>query len=122
VGWECVGTTFPHLLLALHPRFGLKGPETLFSSGVRTFYPSKSSLLTSLVESPLPVLWAQFFMSCEAMKFAGTVHGLEVRSDVPVSLLMVLHAKGVHKGRGLWLKFPLELDISQTLYYLRKGD
>jgi len=29
--------------------------------------------------------------------------------------------KGVHKG-GLGLKPPLELDILQKLYYLRKGD
>ena len=29
--------------------------------------------------------------------------------------------KGVRKGEGLGLKPPLELDILQKLYYLRKG-
>jgi len=30
--------------------------------------------------------------------------------------------KGARKGVGLRLKRPLELDILQKLYYLRKGD
>jgi len=51
-----------------------------------------SCLLTSLVDSRPPVLCALFFMSCEAMGFAKTGHRQEERPDLPVSLLIVLHA------------------------------
>jgi len=47
-------------------------------------------LLTSLVDSRLPVLCAPFFTSCEAMEFAETGPRQEHRPDLPVSLLMVL--------------------------------
>jgi len=49
-------------------------------------------LLTSLVVSRPPVLCAPFFTSREAMKFAETGHRRGERPDLPVSLLIVLHA------------------------------
>jgi len=60
---------------------GLKGLEILWLSGVGIFHRSDS-----------PVLCALFFTSCEAMEFAETGHGREESPDLPVSLLMVLHA------------------------------
>jgi len=51
-----------------------------------------SCLLTNLVDSRPPVLCALFFTSCEAMGFAKTGHRREERPDLPVSLLIVLHA------------------------------
>ena len=39
-----------------------------------------------------PVLCASFFTSCEAMEFAETGYRREERPDLPVSLLIVLHA------------------------------
>jgi len=56
------------------------------------FHRSDSCLLTSLVDSRLPVLCAPLFTSCEAMEFAETGHRREERPDLPVSLLIVLHA------------------------------
>jgi len=53
---------------------------------------SDSYLLTSLVNSRIPVLCSPFFTSCEAMEFAETGHRREERPDLPVSLLIVLHA------------------------------
>jgi len=38
------------------------------------------------------VLCATFFTNCEAMEFAETGHTREERPDLPVSLLIVLHA------------------------------
>jgi len=38
------------------------------------------------------------------------------------SLLTALQRKGVRKGWGVGLKSPLDLDILQKNYYLRKGD
>ena len=58
-------------------------------SGVGIFHRSDSSLLTSLVDLRTPVL---FFTSCEAMEFAETGHWWKERTDMPVSLLMVLHS------------------------------
>ena len=49
-------------------------------------------MLTSLVDSRSSVLCAPFFMSCEAKEFAETRHWRKERPDLPVSLLMVLHA------------------------------
>jgi len=46
----------------------------------------------SLVDSRLPVLCAPFFTSCEGFEFADTGHRREERSDLAVSLVMVLHA------------------------------
>ena len=71
---------------------GLKGSEMLWPSGVGIIHRSDSCWLTSLVGSRPPVLSAPFFMSCEAMDFAETVHRREERSGLLVSLLMVLHA------------------------------
>jgi len=53
---------------------GLKGPEILFSSGVRTFHILDSFLLISLVDSWFSVLCAPFFWSSEAMEFAESEH------------------------------------------------
>jgi len=72
--------------------FGLKEPEILFPSGVQTSHRSDSSLLTSLVDLQLPVLCALIFMSCEAMEYADMQHRREQHPDLPVRLLMVLHA------------------------------
>jgi len=49
-------------------------------------------LLKNLVETRSPVLCAPFFTSCGAMEFVETWHRREERPDLPVSLLMVLHA------------------------------
>jgi len=43
-------------------------------------------------DSQPPVLCASFFTSCEAMTFAETGHKPGERPDLPVTLLMVLHA------------------------------
>jgi len=56
------------------------------------FHRSDSSLLMSLVDSRSPVLCASFFTSYEAMEFAETWHRREEHPDLPISLLMVLHA------------------------------
>jgi len=69
----------------------LKELEILFPSGVGIFHRLESPLLTSLMDPRLPVLCAPFFRNCEAMEFAKTGHRREERSDLPVSLLMVLH-------------------------------
>jgi len=71
---------------------GPKGLEILWPSGVRIFHRSDSCLLTSLVDSQPLVLCAPLFMSCEAIEFPETGHGLEEHPGVPVNLLMVLHA------------------------------
>jgi len=71
---------------------GLKGSEILWPSSVGIFHRSDCCLLTSLVGSRPLVLCAPFFTSCEAMEFAKTGHRWEERPDLPVSLLMVLHA------------------------------
>ena len=70
---------------------GLKGSEILWSSGVRIFHWSDSSLLTSLVDLQSLVLCSPFFTSCETMEFAETGHWRKDRPDLPVCLLMVLH-------------------------------
>ena len=44
------------------------------------------------MDSRPPVLCAPFFTSCEAMEFAETGHMREERPDLPLSLLIVLHA------------------------------
>ena len=75
---------------------GLKGSEVLWPSGVGIFHRSDSCLLTNLVDSLSLVLCAPFFTCCEAMEFVETGHWRKVRPDLPVSLLMVLHA--------LWLE------------------
>jgi len=64
---------------------GVKGPETLLPTGVKTFHRSDGSLLMSLVDSRLPVLCAPFCMSCAAMEFADTGHRREEGLDLPVS-------------------------------------
>jgi len=46
----------------------------------------------SLVESRPSVLRAPFFTNCEAIEFAETGRRREERPDLPVSLLIVLHA------------------------------
>ena len=46
----------------------------------------------SLVDSQSPVLCAPFFTSCEAMELAETGHWREEHPNLPVSLLIVLHA------------------------------
>ena len=71
---------------------GLKGSEMLWPSGVGIFHRSDSCLLTSLVDLRSPVLCVPFSTSCEAMEFAETWHWWKERPDLPVSLLMVLHA------------------------------
>jgi len=71
---------------------GLKGSEILWPTGVVIFHRPDIPLLTSLVDSQFPVLCAPFFTSCEAMEFAETGHRREEHPDLPVSLLMVLHA------------------------------
>jgi len=70
----------------------LKISEIVWPSGVGIFHISDSSLLTSLVDLRTPVLCARFFTSREAMEFAETGHWWKERPDLPVSLLMVLHA------------------------------
>jgi len=45
------------------------------------------------VGSRLPVLCAPFFTNCEAKEFTETGHRREERPDLPVSLLMVPHAR-----------------------------
>ena len=79
-------------LRAVGSSSGLKSSEILWRLGVGIFHRSDSSLLTSLVDSRSPVLCAQFFTSCEAMEFAETGLWRKERPDLPVSLLMVLHA------------------------------
>ena len=49
-------------------------------------------MLTSLVGLRSLVLCAPFFTKREAIEFAKTGHTREERPDLPVSLLMVLHA------------------------------
>jgi len=71
---------------------GLKGSEILWPSGVGIFHMSHSSLLTSLVGSRSLVLSAPFFTNCEAMEFAETGDRRKERPDLPISLVMVLHA------------------------------
>jgi len=39
-----------------------------------------------------------------------------------IRLTLCENTKGVRKGGVLGLKHPVELDILQKLYYLRKGD
>jgi len=68
------------------------GSEIPRPSRVGIFHRSDSCLLTSLVDSRPPDLCAPFFTSCEAMDFAETGHGREESQDLPVALLMVLHA------------------------------
>ena len=70
----------------------LKVSEILWPSGVGIFHRSDSCLLTSLVGSRLLVLCATFFTNCETMEFAETGHTREERPDLPVSLLILLHA------------------------------
>ena len=70
----------------------LKSSEILGPSGVGIFYWSDSSLLTSLVDSQFLVLCALFFTSCKTMEFAETGHCRKERPNLPISLLMVLHA------------------------------
>jgi len=83
---------------------GLKGSEILWlSGGVGIFHRPNSSLLTSLVDSRPPVLCSPFFMSCEAMEFAETGHRREERPDLPVSLLIVLHALRLECEKSLEL-------------------
>ena len=82
---------------------GLKGPEILFPSGVRTFHRSDSCLLTNLVDSWFPVLSAPFFTSCEAMAFGETGHRRKELPDLPVSLLMVLHALRLESEKSMEL-------------------
>ena len=87
---------------------GLKGPEILFSSGVRTFHILDSFLLISLVDSWFSVLCAPFFWSSEAMEFAESKHRWEERPDLPVSLLMVLHTFGWSPNiQWNWQFFPI---------------
>ena len=86
---------------------GLKGSEILWPSGVKIFLRSDSCLLTILVESP--VLWGKikkFFTSCVTMQFAETGHRREERPDLPVSLLMVLHA--------LWLECKKSMRLTDS--------
>ena len=71
---------------------GLKGSEILWPSVVVIFHRLDSSLLTSLVDFRSPVLCASYFTSCEAKEFAETGHWQKESPDLPVSLLMVLHA------------------------------
>ena len=71
---------------------GLKGSEIMWPSGVEIFHRSDSSLLTSLVCSRPPVLYAPFFKSCEAMEISEMHHRREERPYLPVNLLIVLHA------------------------------
>jgi len=54
--------------------YGLKGSETLRPSSVGIFHRSNNSLLTSLVDSQLPVLCAPFFTSYEAIEFVEMGH------------------------------------------------
>ena len=68
---------------------GAKGPEILFPPGFWTFHGSDSFLLVDLW---LAFLCAWFFTSCEVMEFAEMGHRWEDRPDLPVRLLMVLHA------------------------------
>jgi len=67
---------------------GVKGLRILSPSDVGTFHRSDTSLYTSLVYS-----WFRLvFTSCEAMEFAELWHRREECLDLPVRLLMVLHA------------------------------
>jgi len=52
------------------------------------------------------VLCAPFFTSCEAIEFAETGHRREERPDLPVSLLMVLHALRVSAKRRWNCQLP----------------
>ena len=79
-------------LRAAESTSGLKGSEILWPSTVETFRRSDSCLLTSLVDSRCPVLFSPFFTSCEGVEFAETEQKREESPDLPVSLLMVLHA------------------------------
>ena len=54
--------------------YGLMGSETLRPSSVGIFHRSNNSLLTSLVDSQLPVLCAPFFTSYEAIEFVEMGH------------------------------------------------
>ena len=67
---------------------------------------SDSCLLASLVGSRSLVLCAPFFTKCEAMEFAETGHTRAERPDLPVSLLMVLHA--------LWLECEKSMDLTAS--------
>jgi len=69
---------------------GLKGSEILWPSDVVIFHRSDSSLLTNLVISRSPFLCAPFFR--REMELAEMGHWRKKRPDLPVSLLMVLHA------------------------------
>jgi len=82
---------FGHLRAAASSS-GPKDSEISRPSGVGMFQRSDNCLLTSLVDSRNPVLCAPFFTSCEAMEFAETGHRREERPDLPVSVLIVLHA------------------------------
>ena len=71
---------------------GLNVSQILWPSGVGIFHRSNSSLLTSLVDFRSTVLCAPFFTSCEAMEFVEEGQCWKERPDLPVSLLIVLHA------------------------------
>jgi len=58
----------------------------------------------SLVVSRSLVLSAPFFTNCEAMEFTETGHAQEERRDLPVSLLIVLHA--------LWLECEKSMELT----------
>jgi len=67
------------------------------------FHRSDSSLLTSLVGLRSLVLCAPFFINCEVMEFAEMGRTWLESPDLPVSLLIVLHAL-VIVLHALWLE------------------
>ena len=71
---------------------GLKGTEVQMTLKCWDLPQVGHLPLMSLVGTRFPVLCAPFFASCEAMEFAELRHRREERPDLPVSLLMVLHA------------------------------
>ena len=96
---------FPDLrsLRAAASSSALKGSEILWPSGAGIFHKPDSSFLTGLVDSLSPVQCAPFFTSCEAMELAETGHWRKERPDLPVSLLMVLHASRLECEKSMAL-------------------
>ena len=64
----------------------------LLSGGVGTFHRSETSLATSLADSRSLDPKTPFFTSCEAIELAETGHGRYEWRDLPVRLLIILHA------------------------------
>ena len=85
----------------------------VYPSDVGTFHRSDNTLLMSLVDLRHLILCAPFFTSCEAMEFAKVGHRWEEFPNLPVSLLMVLHALQLEWEKSIELTFLRTVTVAQ---------